>query len=36
VTPTPEGLAAYTTDAAWITTCPWKDGQQSVEPLCPT
>lgn len=36
VTPTAEGLAVYTTDAAWITTCPWKDGQKPVEPLCPT
>jgi hypothetical protein len=36
VTPTPEGLAVYTTNAAWITTCPWKDGQQPVKPLYPT
>jgi len=36
VTPTPEGLAVYTTDAAWITTCPWKADSQPVEPLCPT
>lgn len=32
VTPTAEGLTVYTTDAAWITTCPWKDGQKPVEP----
>jgi len=36
VAPTPDGLAVYTTDAAWILTCPWKAGQLPVEPLCPT
>jgi hypothetical protein len=36
VTPTDEGLAVYTIDAAWITTCPWKDGQKPVEPPRPT
>lgn len=36
VTPTADGLAVFTTDAAWITTCPWKADQQPVEPLCPT
>lgn len=36
VTPTTEGLAVFTTDAAWITTCPWKAIPQPVEPLCPT
>jgi hypothetical protein len=36
VTPGPDGLAVYTTDAAWITTCPWKAADPAVEPLCPT
>jgi len=36
VAATPEGLAVYTTDAAWITTCPWKEAQPAVKPLCPT
>lgn len=36
VAPTPEGLAIYTTDHAWITTCPWKEPCPSVEPPCPT
>lgn len=36
VTPGPDGLAVYTTEAAWITTCPWKAPDEAVEPLCPT
>jgi hypothetical protein len=36
VAATPEGLAVYTTDAAWITTCPWKEACPPVKPLCPT
>jgi hypothetical protein len=35
VAATPEGLAIYTPDAAWIRTCPWKE-VPAVEPLCPT
>lgn len=36
VSPLPEGLAAYTTEHAWITTCPWKPHLQPDKPLCPT
>lgn len=36
VAPTPEGLAVYATDHAWITTCPWKEPCPPVEPPCPT
>jgi hypothetical protein len=36
VAATPLGLAVYTTAAAWITTCPWKEACPPVEPLCPT
>ncbi len=36
VAATPEGLAIYTTEAAWIRTCPWKEVPPPVEPLYPT
>ena len=36
VTPIPQGLAIYTTDPAWITTCPWHPYDQPDKPLCPT
>lgn len=36
VSPTPEGLATYTAESAWITTCPWKSHLQPDKPLCPT
>lgn len=36
VSPTPDGLAAYTSEQAWITTCPWKPHLQPDKPLCPT
>jgi len=36
VIPVAEGLAVYTTDNAWITTCPWRTDGKAVEPLCPT
>ncbi len=36
VAATAQGLAVYTTDAAWITTCPCKEACPPVEPLCPT
>lgn len=36
VAPTPEGLAIYNAERAWITTCSWKEPQQSDKPLCPT
>jgi len=35
-TPTPQGLAIYTTDRAWITTRPWQAPDQPDKPLCPT
>jgi len=36
VVASPEGLEIYTPDAAWITTCPWKEAPIPVEPLCTT
>jgi hypothetical protein len=36
VVPVAEGLAVFTTDNAWITTCPWTAGAKPDEPLCPT
>ena len=36
VTPVSDGLAVYTTDYAWITTCPWKADLHPDKPLCPT
>jgi len=36
VAPTPEGLAVYNSEYAWITTCPWKTQPQEDKPLCPT
>lgn len=35
VIPLPDGLAVYTTENAWITTCPWRPETKPVEPLCP-
>jgi len=35
VAPTPDGLAVYNGDRAWLATCPWK-GDRPDEPLCPT
>jgi hypothetical protein len=36
VAPTPEGLGVYTTDYAWIKSCPWKTAEHPDKPLCPT
>jgi transposase InsO family protein len=36
VAPTPDGLAVYDTDHAWITTCLWKGHLRPDKPLCPT
>jgi len=36
VVPTPEGLAVYDGELAWITTCPWRDLPKEDKPLCPT
>jgi len=36
VVPVSEGLAVYTLDHAWITTCPWPAAPKPDEPLCPT
>jgi Homeodomain-like domain/Integrase core domain len=36
VIPLDEGLAVYNTDNAWVTTCPWPEKAQPVEPPCPT
>ena len=34
--PATEGLAIYTADHAWITTCPWPTAAKPDEPLGPT
>jgi transposase InsO family protein len=34
--PIPQGLAIYTMDRAWITTCPWRTHDQPDKPVCPT
>jgi len=36
VAPAAEGLAVYTMEQAWITTCPWKTEPEPDKPLCPT
>ncbi len=36
VAPTPNGLAVYNADYAWITTCLWKTQPHEDKPLCPT
>jgi transposase InsO family protein len=36
VVPTSQGLAVYSAEHAWITTCPWRDQPQEDEPVCPT
>jgi len=36
VTPVPEGLAVYTPDNAWMTTCPWRQQAEADKPPCPT
>jgi hypothetical protein len=36
VIPLTEGLAVYTSDDAWLTTCPWRPEAKPDEPLCPT
>jgi len=36
VAPTPEALGVYSTDYAWIKSCPWKTAAQPDKPLCPT
>jgi len=36
VVPVTEGLAVYTPDKTWITTCPWRAEPKPDEPLCPT
>jgi transposase InsO family protein len=35
VVPTDAGLEIYTTQQAWITTCPWKEPRQPDKPPCP-
>ncbi len=35
VVPTDAGLEVYTTQQAWITTCPWKEPRQPDKPPCP-
>jgi transposase InsO family protein len=35
VAPTTAGLEVYTTQQAWITTCPWKQPRQPDKPPCP-
>ena len=35
VAPTDAGLEVFTTQLAWITTCPWKEPRQPDKPPCP-
>ena len=35
VVPADVGLEVYTTQQAWITTCPWKEPRQPDKPPCP-